>query len=317
MNHQPAHTYPNSYPDTRIDQVLDALRTAAPPTGLEQRIAARLAQAAEARTQSAPASASYTTVILNAVKDPCSSLAPTKFYSAAALTVVIALITLVTVQHRTHATTAQTIPAAHPESRVPHLRDGLIVAKVGSPTDVLSPAKGNVDIARSTIGAPILEGAGLQSRHQTLSATTALAAEGIFTPATTQLTRGISLGSHTLPQPAPVPLPPSAQDPETIALAETLAPSRPAPPMPLTAQEKLIQAATRPGQPIQLAELDLARAPVLRAAARARETATIDRYVKSLLAPFAVADALQPTTISQPQEARTSAPAPPTSNPSN
>ena len=87
--------------------------------------------------------------------------------------------------------------------------------------------------------------------------------------------------------------------------------------MPLTAQEKLIQAATRPGQPIQLAELDLARAPVLRAAAQARETATIDRYVKSLLAPFALADALQPSTQSQPQQVPSSGPGEPTSNPSN
>ena len=77
-------------------------------------------------------------------------------------------------------------------------------------------------------------------------------------------------------------------------------------------------AATRPGQPIQLAELDIARAPHLRAAAEARETASIQRYVKSLLASFSVADALSPTTFSQPQETSTPTPAPPPSNsPSN
>jgi hypothetical protein len=87
--------------------------------------------------------------------------------------------------------------------------------------------------------------------------------------------------------------------------------------MPLTAQEKLILSATRPGQPIQLAEFDLARAPVLRAAAQARQTASIDRYVRSLLAPFAVADALSPTTFSQPQETSTPTSPPPSISSSN
>jgi hypothetical protein len=259
--------------DAHIDQVLDALRTTEPPTGLEQRIAARLAQAAEARTQTEAAS-SYFAVILKAVKDPCISLAPAKSYSAAALTVVIALTTL-TILHRHSSTTTQSqfIPfrAAAPEQT--------LAANTRTP------------------------------RISTPAATS--------TPTITQVPQTFALGSHTPLQQAGFPPPPSAQDPEAIALAETLAPSRPAPPMPLTAQEKLIQTATRPGQPIQLAELDLARAPILRAAAEARETASIESYVKTLLAPFAVADALQPTTSSQPQEAPTSAPAEPTSNPSN
>jgi hypothetical protein len=280
MNHQPANTYPNPYPDARIDQVLDALRTTEPPTGLEQRIAARLAQAAEARAQSAASHStpSYASVILNAVKDPCSSLGPAKFYSVAALTVAIALTTLAILHHHPAANTAQLNFNSH--------YSPIVQSQVAAPG-----LNGAEFQSRRTLG---FEGAGLQSRQTAPTTNPALAAEGI---------------SH--------PLPPSAQDPEAIALAETLAPSRPAPPMPLTAQEKLIQAATRPGQPIQLAELDLARAPVLRAEARAHETATIDRYVKSLLAPFAVADALQPTTSSQPQEAPTSAPAEPNSNPSN
>jgi hypothetical protein len=55
--------------------------------------------------------------------------------------------------------------------------------------------------------------------------------------------------------------------------------------------------------------LDIARAPSLRAAAEAREDARIRRYVKGLLASFALADALSPTA-SQPQEISTTAPAP-------
>ncbi|HSY34487.1 MAG TPA: hypothetical protein VK814_01930 [Acidobacteriaceae bacterium] len=271
MNSQPA----NTYPDARIDQVLNALRTTEPPTGLEQRIAARLAQAAEARTATTspfaaaaqPASTSPFAVILTLSlpkgKAPRISFAPAKFYSAAALTVVIALTTFTLVHHHFSANIAQVNFNSH-----------------------------SIPVAQSQAALTGLQGADRQPRHTSPPTNPALAADAISSP-----------------------LPPSAQDPEAIALAETLAPSRPAPPMPLTAQEKLIQSATRPGQPIQLAELDLARAPHLRAAAQARENEDMERYVKSLLAPFAVADALQPTTDSQPQE--TPAPAPPTSNSSN
>jgi hypothetical protein len=119
-----------------------------------------------------------------------------------------------------------------------------------------------------------------------------------------------SLTTHTSPT---IQLPPSAPDPDQIALAETLAPSRPAPPMPLTVQEQVMVAATRPGQPLQLAELDLARAPILQAILEAREAARINRYVRQSLAPLAVADALSPTTDSQPQDAATPPPAPPPS----
>jgi hypothetical protein len=262
MSTQPINAYPNSYPDARIDQVLNALRTTESPSGLEQRIAARLAQAAEARmlsTTTNPTTSSYITVILNAVKDPCSLLAPAKLYTATALTLLVALTTLPLLHHHTPGTTARTAPI------------------------LLTPP--------SSAG---FEAPALPSRQNAPTRTAALAAEGI-----------------SRPRPTPTAVP----DPDAIALAETLAPSRPAPPMPRTAQEQLIAAATRPGQPIQLAELDLARAPLLRAAAQARETARIDRYVKTLLAPFAVADALSPTTFSQPPE--TSTPPPPPNSSSN
>ena len=107
MSPQPPNTYPAAHPDARIDQVLHALRTTEAPSGLEQRIAARLAQAAEARTQSAitnPTTFSYVTVILNAVKDPRILLAraPRYWAAAAALTLLIALTTL-TLLHRSES----------------------------------------------------------------------------------------------------------------------------------------------------------------------------------------------------------------------
>jgi hypothetical protein len=293
MNSQTSHPYP----DARIDQVLEALRTTDPPAGIEQRIAARLAQAAEARQanptnaratilSSTPSAASFFAVILNAVKDPRILLAQARLYSvaAAALTLLLALTTLTLLHHHTPTTTARTTPIVVPPP--------------------------------SSLG---LEGEGLQSRHNAPTGTTALAAEGISAATNTQVPRGFSLGSQSPSQRGGVLTLASQQqqDPDAIALAETRAPSRPAPPMPLTAQEHLIFAATRPGQPIQVAELDIARAPLLRAAAEARETASINRYVKGLLAPLAVADELSPTTDSQAQETPTPPPPPPPSNSSS
>jgi hypothetical protein len=277
MNSQPAHRYP----DARIDQILNALRTTEAPSGLEQRVAARLAQAAEARTLTTSplvpaahaASRSLFSVILTLSlpkgKDPRILFAAgaKRYTVAAGLTLLAALTALTLLHHRAPLTTAQITPNSS------------------------TPFAHNQAVASS------LEGAGLQSRHNAPTRTVALAAEEIS-------------------QPRPYPTSTEQPDLDAIALAETLAPSRPAKPLPLTAQEKLILSATRPGQPIQLAELDLARAPILRAAAEARETASIDRYVKSLLAPFAVADELSPTTFSQPQETSTPPP-PPTSSPSN
>lgn len=262
MKAQPANT------DARIDQVLDSLRATEPPAGLEQRIAARLAQAAQARTQSA----------LSLPRPSYSAFAGAKSYAAAAFALLIALTTLTIVHRRTAANTAQIDFTDH---------SNLVTQDHASNSNLV--ARGHA----TNFG---LEGAALQSRHKTITRTSPFAAEGISSPRATS----------------------ASPDLDQIALAETLAPSRAAPPLPLTAQEHLILAATRPGQPIQLAELDLARAPILRATAQARETATIDRFVKSLLEPFAVADALSSTTSSPPQETSSPTPAPqPTDSPSN
>ena len=290
--HPPAHT------DARINHVLEALRTATPPAGLEQRIAARLAQAAEARQSSAPhprplittdiaAAPSFLAVILNAARNPKSlftvistearsaqwrdpriPLTPARLYTAAAaLTLLLTLTTITLLHHHTPTTTAQS-----------HLNQ--------TTTAALTPTS-----------TPSLEGAGLQSRRNAPARNPALAATAISHPA-------------SMPLQTPQPLSATEQPTlETIALAETRAPSRPAPPMPLTAQEHLLLAAARPGQPVEVAELDMARAPSLRAAAEAREDARIRRYVKGLLASFALADALSPTA-SQPQEISATAPEP-------
>jgi hypothetical protein len=115
----------------------------------------------------------------------------------------------------------------------------------------------------------------------------------------------ITIASQTLSTPTP-------DGPEAIALAETLAPSQPIPTQPLTAEERLLLRATRQGQPIEVAELELAREPILRAAAEARGQSASARFsfahiAHSLLAPLAEAESLQPTppsTDAQPESPR-------------
>jgi hypothetical protein len=301
---------PPAHPDARIDHVLEALRTTTPPAGLEQRIAARLAQAAEARQSSAPqprplittdiaADPSLFTTILNAARSPKSIF--TAISNAAR-----PLFTVISTEARSAQwrdpriplTPARLYTAAAALTLLLTLTAITLLHHHTPTTTAQSHLTQTTTAALTPTSAPSLEGAGLQSRRNAPPRNPALAAEGISHPA-------------SMPLPTSQPLSATEQpDPDTIALAETRAPSHPAPRMPLTAQEHLLLAAARPGQPIEVAELDMARAPILRASAAAREDASIRRYVHTLLAPFAVADALSPTTNSQPQEISAPAPAP-------
>jgi hypothetical protein len=92
---------------------------------------------------------------------------------------------------------------------------------------------------------------------------------------------------------------PSQEDPDAIALAETLAPSHPAPPLAPTAQETLLLRSTRPGQPIEVAELDTLRESALTAIAATRERSSVREYVHALLGPLAAAQTLTPTSPAQ------------------
>jgi hypothetical protein len=266
----------NQHPDQLIDQVLQALRDTQAPEGLEARIAARLAQAAEPRTlnssiSSAPGGPinSFLAVILDAVKDPRILFAepPLYLWAAIAFILAVAIISTTFVVHRHEQTTAQwnAIPnmhytAAHPSE--------------------LTPANSELSKAANQ------------------------ASQGIIPVS------HASLGSHPSVEEAV-----STPDLDAIALAETQAPSHPAPPMPLTAQERLLIRATRPGQPIELAELDTAREPALRSLAQARERATLRQYIHSLLGPLAMAEALNPTpSPSASDEPPTTAPTDPPSS---
>ncbi len=245
MTHPPDALH--AHPDTRIDQALNTLRTAAPPSGLEQRIAARIATAAEARSvttspfaarAASPLAVSLNSrlaVILNAVKDLRIWLAPATRYALAAASLAILAALSFFVIHTHHPTPTQSPTSA---SVLP-----------------LQPS------ARNPSASASLDSAELQPHGNAPVGSPALAAEGASAAANTLVPRGFSLGSHSSVQrvgvlpPAPQPQP----DPDAIALAETLAPSRPAPPEPLTQQELLALAVLRSGDQEEIAALNPAQ----------------------------------------------------------
>ena len=267
---------PQLNPATPTDARVDHILTALRTAEPPAGLEARIAaRLAQARSQST-ATPSFFASLFNAVKRPGIVPAPAQLYAATALALFAALTTF-TLLHNHPATQSPSTPF-----------------RATRPARTTSPAQ----VAASDPLAPATSG----------RAATSNSANG-------PVPRGLSLGSHSSPEKIGGSTPALAQDPDQLALAETLAPSRPGPQLPLTTQEQTLVAATRPGQPIQLAELELARQPTLRAEAERSRNADIERYVKTLLAPFALADSLQPTKFSEPREISQALPAPlPTSS---
>jgi hypothetical protein len=245
MNNHPQNS------DARIDQILHALRDTESPTGLEARITARIANAAEVR----PIIPSYFAVILNAVKAPRILFAESKFYTFAATTLALLLaLSLFTLHlhHKPH-TIAQSNPL--PLATTPQTPPRQITLVQARPTAQAAP----------------------NGHHQSAS----------------------SLPSS----------PTTLTDPDAIALAETLAPSHPVPPMPLTPQERLLFSATRQGEPIEIAELELARGPILRAAAKAHEKAGLQQFARNLVSQLVTSESLDPTPHSDVHDSPQTTPA--------
>lgn len=259
-------------PDVRIDRVLHALGSAQPAPGLESRIAVRIAYARAAQAN-APRS------IVNPV--------------AAARSLLAALLN----PRFSNSSVGRSVSA--PGRLYPALAAIVLLSTLAA-----------ISLSHRRAANPAASyGAVANPTHAQAAEPTPKPGQNIRMPAH----RGFSPGSPTprrntgILSPASFPQP--ATDPDAVALAETRAPSRPAPPMPLTPQERLLLAATRQGQPIEVAELDIARAPALRAASEARETAGIQRLAGRLFAPIAFAEALEPSTPS-PHEHGDPAPAP-------
>jgi hypothetical protein len=274
----PQTTQLNAAIDHNLDRILTALRDVQPSLGLEQRIAARIAIATEPRT----AKTSPFAVILNAVKNPRILPLPPRRYIFAATTFA-ALIALYLIAS-TAPPKSTLVAKSNPASKA--------VQNSNQPQETAKPA----DLAKTSTIANTQVPQGFYPGESQVS-------QG-FSPGENQVPQGFSLGSHRLPERSGVLTP----DPDTLALAETLAPSRPAPIMALTAQERMLVTATRQGQPIELAELEILRQPSLQAAAQTRERATIRNYVHSLLGPLAAVEAMNPTPPSTEDAAPASTP---------
>jgi hypothetical protein len=239
----------NHSPETRIDQVLQALRNTEAPNGLEQRVSARLEQLSQAqgnRTSSA--------TFLDLLRLP---LIP-----AAAYPIAIAALAIIG---------AGTL-ISH---RKPH------TIAINTPT----------------------------------SATTQIASQPHSTKTvSTQPSPTSAPGKHFVLNPAaPQPLS-NPSDPDAIALAETLAPSHPTPPLPITPQEALLLRSARRGQPIEIAELETRRESVLNHIAEARERTSIREYIHGLLGPLATAESLTPSPAPPEDAQPIPEPEPPPSN---
>ena len=247
----------NPHSDPRIDHVLHALRDVESPSGLEARIAARLTQASESRRASASRSATkslFAVILTQSLpkgKDPRILIAGAPLYTLAATSLVLLAALSLFALHSYHP---------GPTS---------IIRSQSSPQNSEAGAARNPDLSvaqKSNPGIPF-ERAALQSRHHVNSANTALATEA----------------SSIRPQPtnfepsAPPPDPAPPTDPDTIALAETRAPSHPAPPMPLTQQELLTLAVLRSGDKEEIAALN----PVHREALFAQEQAAFHDFFAS------------------------------------
>ncbi|MBW4037328.1 MAG: hypothetical protein HIU91_00380 [Acidobacteria bacterium] len=246
-NTPPDNAFVSSTPDERIDQVLAGLRKAEPAAGIEarllNRIQAHLAEArvaetaapAPATTPSATAAPSIYAAVLNAIKPSRLFSSPTYRHAFAATSLA--------------AVAAVSILAVHSHHAAPSQTSASIVAP---PVQTIAS----------------VEGAGLQSRrmHTTTSAALAAEAPGPGRPApATAATAAVEphlqphhqphVESAALALEAPTASQPST-DPDAIALAETLAPSHPAPPMPLTEQERLLMAVARTGDREEMTALN-------------------------------------------------------------
>ena len=268
-------------PDNRIDHVLNALRDTQPSPDLNARIAAHIAKATESRTATTPFFAVISNAVKNAVKHPSTLFAGAPLYTLAATSLAILAILSLIVLHSHHPTTTPSQISAivlHSQSSAHSLATNIAQnSNASAARKPYTSAAQNPDAsaAPKPYTSAWFEGAGLQSRRNPPNIHEPLAS----VPSNIQVPQGFSLGSHRASQRAGVLTPspsqqPTDPDPDAIALAETLAPSHSAPPMPLTQQELLALAILRSGNKEEIAALN----PVHREALFAQEQAAFHDF---------------------------------------
>lgn len=94
-------------------------------------------------------------------------------------------------------------------------------------------------------------------------------------------------------------------DCDPVAMAEMEAPSRPAPVMPLTSQERLLQRVVRQNDSFELAELELPQHASFRPIVPAREDDAVKNVVQHFLKQLAAAETINPTApVPEPTDPR-------------
>ena len=260
MNHADEHS------DLRIDQILHVLATTTAPTGLEQRIAARIAQHATHKADSRTHSSASLTRLIGRTTPFAIGLA-----ALTALAVVLAVF-LTKIKPDSMANQPHPPIAASQAGDLPRA----IAAAESREASRSSEAPRPVEILRSpevSTARPIPASIPVRLTAPGARPTSDRRAEG---PTYTTIA--------------------ASTDPDAIALAETFAPSHPVPPLPLTAQEALLLRSTRHGQPIEVAELETRRKSALIAVASAHEQSSLREYIHGLLGPLATAQALTPSS---------------------
>ena len=225
----------NPESDPHLDHVLNALRTAEPLSGFEARINARITARIAHTSPASVATPSFFAAILNAAKAARAFFRPIPLLAA---TATACIVILAIVSPRFYSPRHRNTSAlANPLPIQSHTATRPPTTSSDSPTNAYLAN----DISSSQAFA----------RHRHV----------INHPNK----KGYSFSADHSQHPA---------SPDTIALADTLAPSFPAPPEPPTAQEKLLVRVVHRGDPQVLTMLN----PILRAQQQAKEKKDFEEF---------------------------------------
>jgi hypothetical protein len=257
----------NNASEHDIDRVLTALRDTEPTAGLESRIL----QAVENRTPARSAWFRWT---------------PSTQWGIAALATAAVILAVALTTHNTQQPTTTIAQTSGPQN-APTQTWG----DPSSPTQTWGDPSSPEASSPAKVGPHNAPTPNLSSRPEAAYFAAAAERPAVGTTNTPTPVPRRSNSAHT-------PTYPPHQllcDCDPVALAETQAPSRPAPEMPMTAQERLLQRVVRHDDPIEIAELEPLPKNPLRSAATTNEDDAVKNVVQHFLKQLAAAEVLNPT----------------------
>ncbi|HEV2575735.1 MAG TPA: hypothetical protein VGU25_00875 [Acidobacteriaceae bacterium] len=282
MNANSSHAASDTI-DSRIDRALTGLRDAQPRSGLNSRILAGLEHRSAAHATN-PGGPSFHDFIVKGWGIVCgskreSTFRPTHVALWAATSAAILAVASLLALHHSHPNKSAVILSANSKTVI---LSGAQRAqsKAGFPASILcSMGCKDPEIASVTTNTKPLSTTNLAQTASTSSSRPGLSSRHPERSAAERRTSvfGSCLDHHTTGCPIhddAVVMSGPTQDPDAQALADLHAPSHPAPPLPLTAEEKLFLRMLRYGNATQLAELN----PLVRDKEDADETAAFKAF---------------------------------------